>query len=297
MPQDAATADTGEKVYLDYTRDELDWQYDHSKRFPNTAEFNQERQDMSDRARAALDCRLDVPYGPGEMEKLDVFPAGGANNPCVVFLHGGAWTRGSKDNYGFPAETFTKLGVTWIANDFDNIPPNTLDGMVEQNRRAIAWIWNNAGDLGIDRERIHVAGHSSGGHLSGMMLVTDWTEWGLPADAVKSVTCLSGMYDMAPILLSYRNKYVKLDEASAKRNSAILNIPTGRPVPNLVIGCSEHDTAEFHRQPLDFLAAWKAAGHDGAWIEIMGCHHFTGSYAYNDVDNELVTLMCKNIGV
>jgi arylformamidase len=297
MPQDAAPAAAGDKVYREYTQDELDWQYDHSKRFPDTAAFNRERQDMSDRARETLEVRIDVPYGPGEMEKVDIFPAAGTKNPCVIFLHGGAWTRGSKNNYGFPAETFVKLGVTWIANDFDNIPPNTMDGMVEQNRRAIVWAYENADELGIDRDRMHVAGHSSGGHLSGMMLVTDWTEFGLPADVIKSVTCLSGMYDMEPIVLSYRNRYVKLDEASARRNSAIHHIPTGRPVPKLVIGCSEHDTAEFHRQPQDFLKAWKAAGHDGTWIEIMGCHHFTGSYAYNDVDSELVTLMRKNIGV
>jgi len=298
MPQDAAPAKAGEKVYLDYTSEELDWQYDHSRRFPNTAAFNQERQEMSDRARASLECRLDVPYGQDEIEKLDIFPAAGDSNPCVIFLHGGAWTRGSKDNYGFPAETFVPLGVTWIATDFHNIPPNTLDGMARQNREAIAWVYRNAGEIGIDPGRIHVAGHSSGAHLSGMMLITDWAkEYGLPADLIKSVTCLSGMYDLEPIYLSYRNKYVKLDEAGWRRNSAILNIPSGRPVPKLVIGCSEHDTAEFHRQPKAFLDAWRKAGHDGEWIEIMNAHHFTGSYAFNDIDGPLVPLMRKNIGV
>jgi arylformamidase len=298
MPQDAATTATGKKVYLDYTQDELDWQYDHTKRFPDTGVFNKERQAMSDRAKAALECRLDIPYGDGEKEKLDVFPAAGTNNPCVVFLHGGAWTRGSKNNYAFPAETFVPLGVTWIATDFDNIPPNTLDGMVRQNREAIAWIWHNAAELGIDRDRIHVAGHSSGGHLAGMMLITDWAkEYGLPADLIKSVTCISGMYDLEPIYLSYRNRYVKLDDAAWRRNSAILNIPTGRYVPDLIAGCSEHDTDEFHRQPQAFLEAWKKADYAGEWIEIMGAHHFSGSYAFNDVDGPLVPLMRRRIGV
>jgi len=294
VPQDIASA----KVYLDYTQEELDWQYDHSKRFPDTGAFNKERAEMSKRARAKIGGQLDVPYGPGESERLDIFPAEGAGpSPIVVFLHGGAWTRGSKNGYSFPAETFVPRGVTWITTEFDNIPPNTLDGMVRQNRDAIAWVYRNAASFGGDPERIHVAGHSSGGHLTGMMLVTDWEkDYGLPGNLLKGATSISGMYDLEPIILSYRNKYLNLDEGMWRRNSSILHIPTGYGAP-LIIGCGEGDTAEFHRQPEAFLAAWRKAGHKGEFIEIKGAHHFHASYAYNDPDGPLVKMMLKQIGV
>jgi len=294
VPQDIAPA----KVYLDYTQEELDWQYDHSKRFPDTGLFNKERADMSARARAAIPGRLDVPYGDGKMEKLDIFPAKGDRpSPIVVFIHGGAWTRGSKNGYSFPAETFVPRGVAWVATDFDNIPPNTIDGMVRQNRDAIAWVYRNAASFGGDPDRIHVAGHSSGGHLTGMMLVTDWAKlYGLPKDLIKGATSISGMYDLEPIYLSYRNTYVKLDEESWRRGSSIHQIPSDYGAP-LIIGCGEGDTAEFHRQPEAFLAAWRKAGHKGEFIEIKGAHHFAASYAYNDPDGPLVRMMLDQIGV
>lgn len=294
MPQDIAPA----KVYLDYSQEELDWQYDHSKRFSDTSVFNKERADMSARARETLSCRLDVAYGEGESEVLDIFPAkGDGPTPIVVFLHGGAWARGSKTGYSFPAETFVPRGVSWVATDFDNIPPNTLDGMVRQNRDAIAWVYRNAASFGGDPERIHVAGHSSGGHLTGMMLVTDWEkEYGLPGNLIKGAASISGMYDLEPIYLSYRNAYVKLDQASWRRNSAIHNIPAGYGAP-LIVGCGDGDTAEFHRQPEAFLAAWRAAGHNGEFIEIEGAHHFAASYAFNNPDGPLVRMMLDQIGV
>lgn len=292
MPQDIATA----KVFLDYTQDELDWQYDHSKRFDDTSVFNKRRAEASAGVRERIAGVRDVSYGPGDDEVLDIFPAGQTDAPIAMFIHGGAWQRGDKDNASFPAEPFVSRGVTWIATDFTVVPPGTLDEMVRQNRAALAWIYNNAKDFGGDPNRIHVMGHSSGGHIAAMMLSTDWEgEFGVPHDLLKGATCISGMYDLEAVFLSYRNGYLRLDEEGWRRNSPIHNI--GTYGPQLIVGCAEHDTDEFHRQPLAFAEAWKQRGHDCAFIELMGRHHFTGNDMFGEPDGPLLEAVFRQIGV
>ncbi len=192
MPQDIATED---KVYLDYTQAELDWQYDHSKRFPDNSIFQAERGEASERARQKLNGLLNVPYGDHPDEVVDIFPAaGGGKSPVIVFFHGGAWTRGSKDGYSFPAAEFVPRGVAWVATEFTRVPNGTLGNQVRQNRDAVAWVYNNADEYGFDRDRIYIAGHSSGGHMCGMVLVTDWEKsHGLPGDLIKGATAISGL--------------------------------------------------------------------------------------------------------
>ena len=160
MPQDSTT----HKVFLDYTQEELDWQYNHSKRFPDTGIFNTERVDASAAAQAKVNGLLNVPYGDDEREVMDIFPAEGTDNaPVIVFMHGGAWTRGSKEGYSFPAAEFVPKGVAWVATEFTNVPQGTLSNQVRQNRDAVAWVYKNAATYGWDRDKIFIAGHSSGG--------------------------------------------------------------------------------------------------------------------------------------
>lgn len=293
MPED----DGSPKVFLDYTQDQLDWQYNHARRFDDTSVFQKDRLDRSIEAREKFKGILDVSYGPTLDEKLDIFPAEEEGAPIAIFIHGGAWQRGSKENSSFGAAAFVPRGVTWIATHFTNCPPATLDEMVRQNRAAIAWVYKNARDVfGGDPDRIHVMGHSSGGHQSAMMAVTDWEgQYGLPADLIKGSVCMSGMYDLEAVRLSYRNKYVKLTEESYKRVSAKLNIPTGY-APPLIAGCGEFDTEEFHRQPIEFVEAYKAAGHQAQFIELEGRHHFSVNNAYCE-DGPLLDAIFKQIGV
>jgi arylformamidase len=294
MPQDAAPV----KVFLDYTQEELDWQYDHSKRFPDSSLFQNERGEASRLAREKIKGHLNVPYGDHPDEVVDIFPVeGDGKSPVIVFYHGGAWTRGSKNGYSFGAAAFVPRGVAWVATEFTKVPDGTLSNQARQNRDATAWVYNNADTYGIDRDRIYIAGHSSGGHMTGMVLVTDWEKlYGLPDNLVKGATAISGMYDLEAVYLSYRNNYLHLSEEDWRENSSIFDIQANCGIP-LLIGCSEHDTAEFHRQPEEFLKAWKAAGNEGEFIELMDRHHFTGSMCYGETDHELFKKMCQMIGV
>jgi arylformamidase len=261
------------KVYLDYTQGELDAAYDQRVYAPNREEVVAWYVEESAKVRAALEVRRSVPYGPGEDETLDIFPAARKVAPIHVHIHGGRWTLFTKDEESFIAPTFINAGAICVVVGFSNIPKVRIPEMVAQVKRAIAWIHANAASFGGDPDRIHLSGHSSGSHLAGVALLTDWKqEFGLPADTVKSALLISGMYDMRPVILSARSSYVKLSGAEILDLSAILQPENFRAPVTLVYG--EKETPEFRRQPRAFAEALAAAGKPVRVVEIPGVNHF-----------------------
>jgi hypothetical protein len=130
-------------------------------------------------------------------------------------MRGGAWLRGEAKDYAFPAELFVNAGVNFVAPDFISVDKaqGDLRVMAQQVRNAIAWTYKNAASFGGDPNRFYIGGHSSGGHLCGLALVTDWQkDFGLPSDFVKGGLCMSGMFDMKPARLSKRSSYVKFTD-------------------------------------------------------------------------------------
>ena len=157
--------------------------------------------------------------------------------------------------------------------DFSNIPKVRIPEMVAQVKSAIAWTYRNAASFGGDPERIHLSSHSSGSHLAGVALLTDWEkEFGLPRDVVKSALLVSGMYDMRPVMLSARSSYVKLTDEEVLALSAILQPEKVHTPLTLVYG--EKETPEFRRQPKAYAEVLAAAGKPVKVVEIPGVNHF-----------------------
>ena len=123
--------------------------------------------------RARLDCRLNVAYGPSPDEILDIFPAGD-NTPVIVYVHGGAWTRWSKDENSYQAPVFVDAGAAFVSVNFALAPQVSLDELVRQNRATVKWVYDHALDFGANPSRLYIAGHSSGAHVVGLLAVTDW---------------------------------------------------------------------------------------------------------------------------
>ncbi len=197
------------KVFLEYDQEELDRAYDQGAYAPNQQEVSVRQQVRSVEARLRLGEPRRFSYGPTEVEQLDVYPANQPNAPIVVFPHGGAWRGGSAANSAHAAEMFVTAGANYVALDFVLVEDagGSLYPMVEQVRRAMAWLYKNAAVIGGDRERIHLIGHSSGAHLGGCVMVTDWSKlFDLPADVVKTGFLTSGTYDLYPVNLSKRSR-------------------------------------------------------------------------------------------
>jgi arylformamidase len=205
----------GPHVWLDMDQVELDAAYDQSVYAPLGSQIRARFVSSSDQVRARLGHPRRVAYGPSEVEKLDIYRTARPKAPIFVYLHGGAWLRGSAKDNGFPAEMFVNAGAHFVVPDF--IPVDAAGGdlrvMAEQVRRAVAWTFANATTFGGDPERLYVGGHSSGGHLCGVVLVTDWKkDFGLPETAVRGGLCESGMFDLKAVRLSARSKYLKFTD-------------------------------------------------------------------------------------
>jgi arylformamidase len=253
---------------------ELDDAYDQSKYAPNIAQVLRRYTANSEAVRARLGAPQRVAYGPSPIEMLDIFRTRSANAPVMVFIHGGAWRGGLAKDYAFPAENFVHAGAHFVVLDFINVieAGGNLMPMIEQVRRAIAWTAKNAASFGGDPGRLDVAGHSSGAHLGGCALLTDWQkDFGLAPDVIKGATLCSGMYDLRPVRLSKRGDYVTFtDEIEAA-------LSTQRHLDRLATPLSvlhgTLETPEFQRQTRDFAAAAKAAGKPIELVVADGYNH------------------------
>ena len=276
------------KVYLDYTQEELDRQYEHRNIVPDAEKYVAAHQAESERVRAAAQGRFDIAYGSGEDELLDIYLADGQGlAPIMVFFHGGRWAMGSKASNCEAAEVYTAQGVHFVSVNFSLLPSVTMDTLIGQCRDAIVWLWRNAGTFGGDRDRMFVHGKSSGAHVAAMMVITDWqAQYDLPTDLIKGGLLVSGMYDLEPVRLTFRNEWLKLDESGAARNSPIRHIPE-RGCP-LIVGVGALESEEFRRQPREFVDAWRAKGLDCQFIVLEGRHHFTVNVDMNAAQSALV---------
>jgi arylformamidase len=251
----------GPVVINGFDQVELDAAYDQAFYAPLRLDIIKRYASNSEAMRARIGAPQRVAYGPSEPEKLDIYRAKAANAPIFVFIHGGAWLGGAAKNYAFPAEMFVNAGAHYIPLDFTSVKAagGDLRPMANQVRSAIAWVYKNAASFGGDANRLYVGGHSSGGHLCGVALVTDWQkDFGLPADAVKGGLCMSGMYDLKPVRLSKRSSYIKFTDEmeqalSSQRHLTLLRAP-------IMVSYGTNETPEFQRQNRDFVAAVKAAG-------------------------------------
>ena len=265
----------GPRVWLDLDQQELDDAYDQSKYAANLAQIVKRYATNSEQARARLGAPKRLAYGAIPIEGLDLYPARKPNAPVHVFIHGGAWRSGLAKDSAYQAETFVNAGAHYLAVDFNNVVETKGDlmPMADQVRRAVAWIYRNAASFGGDPNRVFLSGHSSGAHLAGVVLVTDWPkDFGLPKDVLKGGLCCSGMFDLKPARLSARSSYIKFtDETehalSAQRHLAHLNCP-------VIVGYGTLETPEFQGQSRDFAAALRAAGKPVELLVGEGYNHF-----------------------
>jgi arylformamidase len=271
-PRRLARAQDAPKVFMDYTPEELDRAYDQRVWAPNAAEVIERYATASEAVRARLRRRADVPYGPTADETLDIFPAPAPDAPIHVFVHGGAWRGGHKDDYSFPAETFVSAGAHYVALNFANIPKVRLPEMAAQVRRAVVWLYRNARGFGGDPERIYLSGHSSGGHLAAVALTTDWAALGVPDTVIKAGLCISGMYDLRPVLLSARSAYVTVTreeeaELSPQRHLDRIRCP-------IVVAHGDRESPEFERHAVEFDAALRRASLASELVVGRNLNHF-----------------------
>ncbi len=283
---------TLEKIYLDYTQQELDDAYDQPLWAPNFRQLLDASKVRCGALRRRMKNHL-VHYGDGEEQAIEILPASTDDAPVLVFVHGGRWKPASGDPYIWFADTVVDLGVHFVAAKFSTLDPPTrstrLPDMVDDLYKAFAWLYANVKGFGGNPERIHVIGHSSGAHLTGVLLTTDWTALGLPADILKSATCVSGIYDMHPVLLSARSSYVELSSEEEDRLSAIRH--ADRIACPVVVAYGSLESPEFKRHGRTFAAALREAGVLREETVLEGKNHFEGIRTMMDPETPLARVV------
>lgn len=217
----------------------------------------------SDDVRARTLHARDLRYGPTDAETLDLFvPHAGA--PLVVFFHGGYWRRLHKDDHTFVARALAPHGVACAIVNYALSPAVPLEEIVAQARRSVAWLRENAKEHGADPARIVVAGHSAGGQLAAMCAV----------DApVAGVVTLSGLHDLRPLIHSFVQAWIQLDDARAAALSPALLAPAAPTTVVALAGAREPDV--FKWQGAELVRAWAALGCDASYADSPGDNHFT----------------------
>jgi arylformamidase len=244
-------------------------------------------------AREQLPCRLDLRYGPATAETLDLFQAPGPNSPLLIFIHGGYWRALDKADFSWIAPAYVAAGYSVAVLNYGLAPATALPDIVEQMRRACIWLYRNARDLEVDPLRIVCSGHSAGGHLTAMMLATDWTQIAadLPLRLLAGAVTVSGLFDLAPVAKApFVRDDLQLDDALVRQLS-----PTLLPLHNevrLLVAVGALETAEFQHQSQLITGHWPRACRDPV-LTLPGCNHYTVCDALATQGSPLFQAVCE----
>uniref|UniRef100_UPI00398ED5E0 kynurenine formamidase isoform X2 n=1 Tax=Pristiophorus japonicus TaxID=55135 RepID=UPI00398ED5E0 len=239
-------------------KEELERQYSPSRwshRMDKDAVIEAHIKEMTkgtEKGRSVAQTMLDVLYGQGDVEKLDIYlPPNPSTAPALlIYFHGGYWQLLSKELSGFMVPPLAKAGVIVVAVSYALAPKGNMDLIVSQVRRSVAFIVQQYSTL----SGVYLCGHSAGAHLGAMVLCTDWAEYGVTPD-IKGVLFLSGIYDLCPIVHTYVNDPLQMTEGDALRNSPMQFVNTmKRLVGNceIVVAVAQHDSDEFRKQSQEY---------------------------------------------
>ena len=187
--------------------------------------------------RQEIDCNLNIIYGSGENQKIDIFYCGEKSAPTLLYFHGGYWQRGNKSIYSFLAKPYTLSGVNVVIVGYDLCPDVSITRISEEAREAILFVWKKGKDFKLNPNRIVVMGHSAGGHITQMMMGTKWSNLDrrVPNDLIKAGIPISPLSYLEPVRLTEAlNAGIRMDELEAETQSPMTQHPPVTNAPQLV---------------------------------------------------------------
>ena len=211
---------------------------------------------------------LDRAYGPGERHRYDLFHAGEATAPLVVYIHGGYWQRGDRKDYSFLARELNAAGIDVALPSYSLCPTVSVLDVIAELRDCLTALWKVTG------KRPVVTGHSAGGHLTAAMVGTDWSKVAdVPVDLVRAGVAISGVFDLAPLIPTSINELARMDEKVARAASPLFwPAQKGR---TLIAAVGGDESSEFLRQSREIADVWGHAGLETRYLPVPGTNHFT----------------------
>ncbi len=243
------------------SRAERDAAYNNSAAVADSPALNERREQQSAAFRAAHPQKLDLAYGRGVRQRIDLFPARDSAAPCLLFIHGGYWQYNSREQFACLIEGPYSLGWSCALPGYTLAPEATLTEIVAEIHAALDWLAAEGPGHGLAGPVV-LSGWSAGGHLTAMALGHPLVAAGLS---------ISGLFELGPIRDTYLNERLRLTDAE------IAVSPLRLPVVPKPLAIA-YGTAELPPLVADLrnLHARRAAAHaPGPLLAIPGANHFT----------------------
>ena len=190
----------------------------------------------------------DLAYGEGPRRRLDIYAPDDnpGDAPVMVFIYGGGWNDGSKDDYTFVGQAFASMGFVTVVPDYRLVPEVRFPDFLHDCADAVRWVQDNIASHGGAPGRVHLAGHSAGAY-NAMMLALDrryLARAGVRPGLVRSVSGLAGPYDFLPLddprTVDAFGRHPRLAETQP------INVAS-RAAPRVFIATGDADTTVFPR--------------------------------------------------
>jgi acetyl esterase/lipase len=222
-----------------------------------------------------VDARTNITYYSGEgadkyRHRLDLFlPRGEREVPVLLFVHGGGFTVGIKDQYAFVGQVFAARGIATAVISYRLSPKVSYPGHVQDVARAFAWVRAHIAEYGGKPDRIFVSGHSAGATLVAM-LASDpayLREAGESLDHIAGVIPISGSFTQ-----SARSAMFEGASPDIVYNASAI-VHTAGPHPPFLILYGDRDAPRTGQDAEQMAKALKAAGNSADVHEIADHAH------------------------
>lgn len=194
--------------------------------------------------------------------RLDLYlPKAGGKFPWLIYVHGGGWSKGSKDLYARLGETFAVQGIGTAVINYRLTPQVMHPEHARDASRAVAWLHRNSDALGGDKTRIHLCGHSAGAHLSALIALDPryLTAVGLAPSVLRGVIPISGPYALGP---SAFGEVFGADRKARRDASPIFHVKDlpAKDIPEFLVLVADRDMASLPMSARLFNAALEREG-------------------------------------
>jgi arylformamidase len=240
---------------------------DHVPDFDGIVEEIRER---SRRTRSVLRCHLNVAFGSGSSDRIDLFfpDTAASDRPVHLFIHGGYWRMFTKEDYSYVADTVTNAGAIAAIMDYTLMPAVRMETLILQVRAAKNWLQDKAESFGGMASRLTVSGHSAGAHLATFLLEdTD------PRIQTNRTLLLGGIYDLKPLQKSFLQAEISLTDDEVERYSPLNRSLSKQSDVTVLVG--EKETLPFHQQAKAFASHLAMNGSRSTFHQLAGADHMT----------------------
>jgi len=253
----------------------LDWESEFNPRraVPEAEEFVTKSKAKSDQAHQRFSDIEELRYGSAPLSNMNFRRSKDPGQPLFVFIHGGYWRGRDKDDFGYVFTALEPSHANVAVLNYDLCPAVTVGQISDQIRQAILWLHANAESLGFDREKIYVAGHSAGAHLTAMILAQAPGQFSIPDGMIRHAYLISGIYELSPVLKISVNEEIRLQPEDVYPLSPINFPPAKKTTYSVIVGAAE--PKGWVAQSVGFLDYLREQGARATLTQLPERHHYS----------------------